>query len=286
MTQKASVRSIIFSSEEVRATLFRAKSRFTRPIWPQPRREGMFLQRLLGTTASDRSRHVGKFCWGMQVIVNHERHYFSCPLGEVGDELWVKETWQDCPQCGRVNWKATANDHGRACQHCDGFLSRAWSSPVVMTEDDSRLRLRLTDIQAQRVQEIDEGGAIAEGVAPLFRREEIFLKEGYRAELDLRPMPWRNYLWHGYVGESITATQSDDWREQASCYPTAKGSFSSLWHRDWAQPRPIRSGGHIVAYRSFPWKGRSGELERRGKPHYAYANPWVWIGVFDVVSGR
>ena len=89
---------------------------------------------------------------------------FRCPYGKPGDALWVRETWQECAECGRVNWRAGANDHGHACQHCDEQLGK-WRPSIFMPRWASRITLTVTGIRVERVQDISEADAQAEGVS-------------------------------------------------------------------------------------------------------------------------
>ncbi len=182
---------------------------------------------------------------------------FKCPYGKPGDQLWVRETWQWCPECGQVNWKAGANENGSVCQHCDDFLSTKWKPSIHMFRDDSRITLEVVSVGVERVQDIGEVGAINEGVEPLFTRHEIHNEAGhYRKELDLLPMPYMNYLWHGRVSEGkITQKQSGAWYNQRSSYLSAVESFSSLWES-------------INAGRGYSWE----------------SNPWVWVVKFKLLE--
>ena len=95
--------------------------------------------------------------------------------GEVipGDLLWVKETWQ-------VATGARSGDLGAAVRYREdnsiqacwmpaskplplGLTFARWRSPLFMPRWASRLTLRITDVRVQRVQEISEDDAIAEG---------------------------------------------------------------------------------------------------------------------------
>ena len=100
-----------------------------------------------------------------------------------------------------------------------------WKPSIHMPRWASRITLEITDVRVERLQNISEADAIAEGIAPLFSGEEV----AGRPDCALDPMPWRNYLWHGHVGRSILAAQSDAWPHQFSSYDTAVGSYSSLW---------------------------------------------------------
>lgn len=75
---------------------------------------------------------------------------------------------------------------------------------------------------------LTEAEAVREGVDPLFTQAEIHTPR-YYAELDLKPMPWKNYLWHGHVGRTIKAKQAEAWDYQFASYRTARESYLSLW---------------------------------------------------------
>lgn len=101
----------------------------------------------------------------------------SCPYGKPGDELWVLETWgcpaADHPACkdgrrplpgDRIVYDANPAD---SWQWQRGGASRGsfvWRSPVTMPLWASRLTLRVTDLRAERITDISEEDAKAEGV--------------------------------------------------------------------------------------------------------------------------
>lgn len=91
------------------------------------------------------------------------------PVWQPGDRLWVKETWTTCEECGGMEWYADANvgGHGsktrhRYCRSCDHGTAR-WRSPRFMPRWASRLTLLVTEVRVQRLQEISEEDAKAEG---------------------------------------------------------------------------------------------------------------------------
>jgi hypothetical protein len=87
----------------------------------------------------------------------------------VGDRLWIKETWAALlddltlrldgkPQRGDlVRYRATYDTRE------PGFV---WRSPLFMPRWASRLTLEVTDVRVERLQEISEEDARAEGVQP------------------------------------------------------------------------------------------------------------------------
>jgi hypothetical protein len=118
----------------------------------------------------------------------------------------------------------------------------------------SRLTLEVVNVRVERVREISEDDAIAEGVGRLFTEEECRTVAGI---IGTKPEDhgYINYLWHGLVGKGITGKQSDSWPHQFSGYDSAKGSYSSFWET-------------INAKRGYPWAD----------------NPWVWVIEFRQVK--
>jgi len=187
-----------------------------------------------------------------------------CPYGGPGDHLYVRETW-------RVHSTAHSEPIDRidvsVWYRADSTLRRFskmklseipahkvipdspghWRPSIHMPKWAARIRIPVKSLRAQRVLDISEEDAIAEGVEPLFSYKEIH-EPHYRAELDHDPMPYKNYLWHGYIGHGITVKQVDAWPYQYSSYQSARDSFLSLWERLYAK----RELGLA-------------------------ANPWVWV---------
>lgn len=88
-----------------------------------------------------------------------------CNYGQPGDYLWVRETW-DQP------YKRTENENGCIYRADYGYKhgldpnfakDNKWKSPIHMFRWASRLTLLIEDIRVERVQDISESDAIAEG---------------------------------------------------------------------------------------------------------------------------
>ena len=90
----------------------------------------------------------------------------KCPYGREGDHLWVRETWAkslhnylyaaDCvvsegPQGNTDDW-----DWSCGPNH--------WRPSIFMTRAASRITLEITGVRVERLQEISEEDAMAEGV--------------------------------------------------------------------------------------------------------------------------
>ncbi len=86
---------------------------------------------------------------------------YLCKHGAPGDLLWVRETWRHTGG-NLYQYKATyPNKEGQAD-------AQGWRSPIFMPRKASRITLEILSIRAERLEDISEQDAIAEG-APLDR---------------------------------------------------------------------------------------------------------------------
>lgn len=87
----------------------------------------------------------------------------KCPYGQVGDRLWVKETWVEDPMhAGEALYKADGNP---LVDEALRYHQISWRSPRFMFRKDSRITLEITGVRVERLQEITLIGAEAEGFA-------------------------------------------------------------------------------------------------------------------------
>lgn len=91
-----------------------------------------------------------------------------CPFGGPGDRLWVRETWYDDFQNGEQNpagiyYRADGEPHEQGFEDLDGF---AWRPSIFMPRWASRITLAVTAVRVERLQNISEEDAKAEGVTP------------------------------------------------------------------------------------------------------------------------
>lgn len=109
-----------------------------------------------------------------------------CPYGAPGDRLWVRETWHQCPHCGegdrygrRVAYRAggwmrepsgAPDDNGDrndsdARPLAPKCTAHGWRPSIHMPRWASRITLEVTGVRVERLHDIRDDDAKAEGVA-------------------------------------------------------------------------------------------------------------------------
>jgi len=125
---------ILFSGEMVRAILEGQKSQTRRIIKPEI---------------------LDKF---INLIWNPNENINRCPFGQPGDRLWVRETFNN-NWCDHIIYKA---DGGSA--KAAGYAKEPiWKPSIHMPHWASRITLEIDEVRVERLQDIDDDGAIAEG---------------------------------------------------------------------------------------------------------------------------
>lgn len=154
---------ILFSGSMVRAILEDRKTQTRRVIKPQPDEDG--LAKLKGE-------------WRWQDTSGKD---YICPYGNIGDRLWVRETFRfDTNEKEEtITFRADGTVHH--VQDNAGLLEEKdfgkWKPSIFMPRWASRITLEITDIQVQRIQDISEEDAIAEGIEMEVVDQTVRLKD-------------------------------------------------------------------------------------------------------------
>jgi hypothetical protein len=159
-------RPIIFTAESVRAILDGTKTQTRRVIKPQPDSTV--------TGLVPRTTYAGNVLWsnalwetkkyGRLIEMNDRK----CPYGHAGDHLWVRETWVKWDG-GLVYLEKSLDKHGNEdadSKRCRLDYGVTWKSPLFMPRWASRITLEIVGVKAERLNEISETDAKAEGVTP------------------------------------------------------------------------------------------------------------------------
>lgn len=161
-------RPIIFSAPMVRALLAGTKT--------QTRR---------GASKPVRHPDLGNWYTPGALVLEHEPQHVierACPYGQPGDRLWVRETWAECArrqpltdedlpwqQHGRILvYAADPEWNGARLFVCADGVARwakpeRWRPSIFMPRWASRITMEVTGVRVERLQDISEADAIAEG---------------------------------------------------------------------------------------------------------------------------
>ncbi|UEW68593.1 hypothetical protein [Burkholderia gladioli] len=142
----------------------------------------------------------------------------KCPYGEPGDRLWVRETWRgvveinppgkttelgvaryvpDQEYCRRVEYQATHERDGEP-----------WRPSIHMPRWASRITLEITGVRVERLQDISEQDAIAEGIE---RTSDGFSVDGGRHFHAARARDSFASLWDSLNEERGLGWEANPW---------------------------------------------------------------------------
>jgi hypothetical protein len=181
----------------------------------------------------------------------------KCPYGQLGDVLWVRETW--CLDLFNKNvYKATDG-------LTDGVGRKFTFSPSIhMPKSAARIWLQVEEIRVERLNEITRADAIAEGI-------KVKYLDG-------------------------TAVFDDYACPDSFPYPfiSARESFKSLFLSINGKPKPQREHGEtgkILCFYAIAWDQEDYDRRwakyngiYRNKSLHVIINPWVWVVKYKVLS--
>ncbi len=248
-------RPVIFNGEMVRAILDGHKTQTRRVMKPQPEpcyRGGHWWPSNAFKTMLHIEEQMQNGQGGWKGLAGD-----ACPFGQVGDQLWVRETWSDVNLEGipAVAYRADGDvyspmddesfldeygafnyeDHRVTKYHFSAWYSDliegiegVWRPSIHMPRWASRITLEITAVRVERLNDISVDDAKAEGVRAL-----------------------ENNFGNGPAYCDYLLPNLDD---TAEWYNRASDSFKSLWKS---------------IYGEESWR----------------ANPWVWVIEFRRVGG-
>jgi hypothetical protein len=151
---------ILFSGPMVRAILEGRKTQTRRTVKVVSGRGGVSLVHLPG--APGIYEHLDYDGAGL-VHFQPERQAKFCPYGQPGDRLWVRETFGYLVNAGRRTvYRADGDPSDRFSG--EAIAGMKWKPSIFMRRSESRITLEVTDVRVERLQDISEEDAKAEGV--------------------------------------------------------------------------------------------------------------------------
>lgn len=249
ISTKPKERPILFSAPMVRAILDGRKTVTRRPIKPQPEVREV---NMIGPMLTFKNKRGGHWLYPnakAQIIAD-------CPYGKPGERLWVRETTEsDEGRSDAVVLSRYAADRAPVIyrhpegDEYDGSVAH-WDYPrrsrpsIHMPRWACRILLEITDVRVERLQDISEDQAKAEGCFFKDYGKACFhggkgVRDAAHCELPESTHQQRN----GWMWDKTTSHEQ--------CLGSARNAFGNLWQTtggDWA------------------------------------ANPWVWVVEFKRVQ--
>lgn len=159
-------RGMIFNGEMVRAILDGRKTQ---------------TRRIVKSDCMDIGEKDDGTLWPWREHDNGGDYWYPCPFGEVGDRMWVRETWQaihdsvdefghveertyspSIPQEKDRYWHTVYAEHfGDENREDRGF---PWRPAIHMPRWASRITLEITSVRVERLDDISQEDAQAEGI--------------------------------------------------------------------------------------------------------------------------
>lgn len=187
---------MIFNDEMVRAILDGRKTQTRRIMKVQPDTPEFGLRRIIESSIAN---EIGMYFWSQEDArgIKARSKQFFCPFGDVGDRIWVRETWAEAGASApdltlyRANYPAHVPTHYENVPPAEDVR---WTPSIHMPRWASRILLEITDVRVEQLKSISEEEARSEGVAQL--------REGF----------WKHYQ-PGWTQHQLSA----------------RGSFATLW---------------------------------------------------------
>lgn len=152
-------RPILFSAPMVRALLADTKTQTRRVMKDQPPHQPEVWQ---GSLNRAMTQPVMAAAWD----ADDGSHQCLCPYGVPGDRLWVREAFakvdgQTHPWIA-TDYRATYTHGDRLGDHLG--VKRRWTPSIHMPREASRILLEIISVRVERLQDMTDSDAFAEGV--------------------------------------------------------------------------------------------------------------------------
>lgn len=225
------MKPILFNTKMVRAILDGRKTTTRRVIKPKCK------QNFIGTDFRGCPMECRLIDIETQEIIQQPK-----PPYQPGDVLYIRETWSKDKNeelVYRTNYGTTEDDSFPPSMF-------RWRPSIHMPKEAARLFLRVTGVKAERLQDITENGAKAEGMV---YTDFGMYQPSWKASVDGGKTFYPAKEQHHFGWNSGSA------KGPGECFPTSRGAFAHLW---------------------------DSTVNKSDLDHYGWsANPWVWVISFE-----
>ena len=155
------IKPILFNTEMVRANLEGRKTCTRRVIKPQPDEKHTYPLGFVND--STEIKDIGSFGFGMSEYGGLIQ--YAKPPYQQGDILYVRETWHKyTKRVGKGESCHLAEFYGYKASIANSEdAEEPWKPSIHMPKEAARIWLKVTDVRVERLQDIAEDGAKAEG---------------------------------------------------------------------------------------------------------------------------
>jgi hypothetical protein len=190
-------RPILFSGPMVKAIIEGKKTQTRRVIKPQPETAWTEWMITINLNGDNRYWVDGK----PTMHLNMKKDYDDkgeCPFGKPGDRLWVRETWKRASMATPDGIMYAADNLLRWFDGTDPAAASSavkfprdgkWKPSIFMPRWASRITLEVVNVRVERLQEISEEDAIAEGV---YTNGQALQKLGLPPTQSFKVLVWIN----------------------------------------------------------------------------------------------
>lgn len=201
-TPSTKARPILFSGPMVQAILDGRKTQTRRIVKPQPTGE-FFGPKAYRPSVSNRSGDLQPGPEQFGIFDTCGEWSIRCPYGCPGDRLWVRETWMEFDADHRISdaryaYRASTTKDGEAMrqEYIKCGRKYQWRPSIFMPRDACRIHLEIRNVAVERLHEIDEEDAIAEGssaagqLTAVNRFTNLWVKINGEGSFDANPWVW------------------------------------------------------------------------------------------------
>lgn len=158
-----SIKPILFNTDMVRAILANEKTQTRRIVKPNYKDDEYCLR--VVTNQHTGEKYLEKLDEDEDPFPN-PRFVFS-PY-EIGDILWVRETWSTTDKCGLYpDWPIDGIHYIYKADDptCDAAKESRWYPSIHMPKQAARIFLRVKEVRVERLQSITSYGCVKEGIS-------------------------------------------------------------------------------------------------------------------------